>query len=211
MERVLDPIETLLFFAKNERDGNFKLLIFSPREESGNRIFATGRSHAWFGSRLAKRRKSEVYGHGREVKGGFASRFERHTFYRNRRGARYTPSTRPAVNRRSPGKLHELNHLSADIVSAAISILPTKGGTLRVYIYKFLTNLYLLTFGVSSAIFPSSFVQIYSLKVFFSKNPSSIRTFGNALDRVLIRVFMFGRRIRINSSFYQQRYRDAVN
>lgn len=146
---MLDPIETLLLFAKNERDGNFKLLIFSPREESGNRIFATGRSHAWFGSRLAKRRKSEVYGHGREVKGGFASRFERHTFYRNRRGARYTPSTRPAVNRRSPGKLHELNHLSADIVSAAISILPTKGGTLRVYIYIYInflrTFIYLLS------------------------------------------------------------------
>lgn len=30
---MLDPIETLLFFAKNERDGNFKLLIFSPPEK----------------------------------------------------------------------------------------------------------------------------------------------------------------------------------
>ena len=88
-----------------------------------------------------------------------------HTFYRNRRGARYTPSTRSAVNRRSPGKLHELNHLSADIVSTAISISPTKGGTL--YIYIFLTNFYLLTLtAFSSTTFPSSsFVQIY-LKFF---------------------------------------------
>lgn len=89
-----------------------------------------------------------------------------HTFYRNRRGARYTPSTRSAVNRRSPGKLHELNHLSADIVSTAISISPNQRRN-SVYIYIFLTNFYLLTLtAFSSTTFPSSsFVQIY-LKFF---------------------------------------------
>lgn len=42
------------------------------------------------GTALApNRRKSGVYGHGTEVKGGFARRFDRHTFYRNRRSARH--------------------------------------------------------------------------------------------------------------------------